>query len=129
MKYTRQEAIIAAVLWWQESITKPLNQDIGAQSSAERQLELLMLNHSSDNQAKITKEATEVFYKELVESLASESGQITLDVDYHPCQILGDALAKSGIDPSVLPCKTWMVIRESNEVIVSEGYRATPINI
>jgi hypothetical protein len=130
------EQITKAIEWWMNALRKPTFSTL---SPAERRdpreiggalAEMLAITTHQD----VPEEKIAAFGKALEKGVRKElentQREVFLDVDYHPCALLADALDKAGIQNrvDVLPWKTRMWIGPLH-VRVSCGYGAAPVQI
>jgi hypothetical protein len=124
---TYQDAVLKTVMFWSEkSFNTKMNQNNGDDSSNGAITHMLMNMLSMQSQDKLTPDKIKRFEQKLTEILISERENrlwdITLDVDYHPCQQLYEAAQFAGIDPGCFPCKTCTIIKQDNTALAKYQY-------
>lgn len=122
MRPLTDEEINVACAWWADllrqkpSFTRADDDDGGLTSM----LTSVMADEASANQEKANEDAIAVFQKCLADIL--KNGSFTnyrmLQVDYHPCKELADALGAADIRCTMFtfPWKTWMRFEDGVEV-------------
>lgn len=89
-------------------------------ATAEIGLRGAQLRGATPNEATI-----EMFTAELAQRIAAtKKAKVTLRVDYHPEDLLGQAADAAGLSDEAFPRKTTMQVR-SDHVLGKAGYRAT----
>lgn len=133
MKQSYEDAVLKTVMWWSEkSFNTTLNQNNGDNSPQGGLTFMLMNMLSMDSQKDATPDKIKKFEEKLTELLMEKkdnSYDRTLDVDYHPCELLSTACEYAGINPGCLPCKTFSRIDNQNRVYVKYQYGAPTIEI
>lgn len=113
------DSITVAADWWADAIKKP-KQDAG-----EPILNFLFMQTSSMTKKELSDEKIEKFkgiLKEGINEHMKEYGRCTLDVDYHPCEILEKAGSAIGLRDMIdYPIKTTMRVTK-DKVEVAYGY-------
>ena len=130
------EQITKAIEWWMNALRKPTfntlsereRHDPREMGGAVAEM-LALVTHQDVPEEKIAAFG-QVLEKSVRKELVREQREVYLDVDYHPCALLADALVKAGIPnrTDVLPWKTRMYIGPV-DVRVSCGYGAPPVRI
>ena len=129
------EQITKAVDWWMNALRKPTFSTLSPaerhdpRESAGALLEMVAIAAHQD----VPEEKIVAFGAALEASVRKElknTREVFLDVDYHPCELLGRALAEAGIQNrmDVLQWKTRMYIGPIH-VRVSCGYGVAPEQI
>lgn len=108
--------IKAAIDWWADAIQSP-KFDNGTDINPLLMLFTQVSNSFTEEQIKLFKETLAKGIEEKMENF----GSCTIDVDYHPCEILAIAGQKIGVRPMGYPFKTYMYITQE-KVEVSAGY-------
>jgi hypothetical protein len=128
MKQTFEDAVLKTVLWWSEkAFQTSMNQNNGDDSLGGGMTFLLMNMVSQKAKENITKDNIFIFERELSRLITENKTEfgITLDVDYHPCDILSEACKLAQIDPSCLPCKSCTRIDKDNNAYAKYQYGGT----
>lgn len=110
--------IKAAIDWWADAIQSP-KFDNGVDINPALMLFAQITENFTEDQIILFKETLAKGIKEEIKKY----GNCTIDVDYHPCEILAIAGQKIGVRPMGYPFKTHMYITQE-KVEVSAGYRA-----
>lgn len=115
-----EKQIKLAIDWWAEKVSRPKfdNGDNSLQGGMAAGMAMLLAKPTNDEQIKI-------FKIELANLLRTteRARYIGLHVDYHPEQMLADAMEKAGITEENAPWKTNMNFKDDGTVWVSYGYR------
>ena len=91
-----QTAAIATARWWSEVLSCP-KQDAGLDETETDLLEVLLAglaNHMSED------------FIAVLAKMVEEEGIKWIDVDYHPCRLLAEAVAQSGSTVTKWPWKS-----------------------
>lgn len=115
-KVSEHDYIGAAVDWWAEMIQHP-KMDNGEAGLAN------LMTMFGGSKRQLTEPELQVFRESLAAGITEQMGTVgrcTLDVDYSPDHILGEAGARIGLNRFDFPRKTTMYINEST-VTVSIG--------
>ena len=121
-----EDAVLKTVIFWSEkSFKTAFNQNNGDNSENGAMSFMLMNMVASKAQAEATPDKIKNFEEKLYELLIAEKENpynLTLDVDYSPCRILGEAARFAGLNPSCLPCKTFTRIENDYSVTAKYQY-------
>jgi hypothetical protein len=124
---TYEEAVKAVVDFWiDKSFKANFNQNNGDNSENGGMAWLLMNTVSIQARNSVDDGKIEKFRDELTKALMQLKGgniyATTLDVDYHPNEMLYNACIASGVDPGCLPCKTFTRIDKDNKAVAKYQY-------
>lgn len=127
-----KEAAIIAAKWWTELLAKPNpNNFNNGDRTSDVSLLLMMLGTMRAMDKPATPEQLENFNNLLAESISKEldsKDELFIDTDYGPCDILGDAAVKAGINTSIFPFKRMMWISE-DKVVARDGLDASDVTL
>jgi len=128
MENTFENAVKKVVKFWSEkSFNTPLNQNNGDDSESGGLAFILKNLVASDAQSDVSPDNIEKFETKLTELLYKQKDnryKLDLDVDYHPCSVLSEAVDFAGLNEMCLPCKTWTTINmQTFEAKASYQYR------
>lgn len=123
-----------AAAWWSAQLTKPAQLDNGDKSQTGAMtfalaMQLQEFEFQSDNgKAKLFEEA--LYSRILAHQPYSPTSPMTIDVDYHPDQLLIECCNIAGVNVGMttFPWKTMMWVYE-DKVMVAEGYQASLIEM
>lgn len=135
MKTELEDAILKTVMFWSDkSFRAAFNQNNGDDSPSGGLAFMLMNMNSLNAQKSVTDEKVKVFENILAEKLRTAANQgnwyhMTLDVDYHPCQLLYESAIESNLDPNCFPCKTFTRINKDFSVDAKYQYRGNLVKL
>lgn len=123
-----RQATIVAAKWWTNAIANPTpNSFCNGDRKSNESFMVMMMGHMLAQQNAAAPEQLEAFCELLCKRLESEldkTSRITLDCDYGPCKLLGEAAEEVGINTCLFPFKRRMNIT-STSVEVKDGYDAS----
>jgi len=124
---TYEDAVIKTVLWWSEkSFQTTLNQNNGDDSPTGGLTFALMNTLAMDIQNDTTKAQIKKFEEKLTELLMGVEHEApylkSLEVDYDPCRLLGEAMEHATINLKCLPIKSHTRIDKNNVVWAKYQY-------
>lgn len=131
MAEIKKVAAVAAE-WWTERIANPNANNFNNGDRTSLGSLFIMMNcfmHATDHTA--TSEQLGKFQKILAEDISEaldSRDNLFIDTDYGPCNILGNAAKKAGIDASIFPFKRMMWI-SANSVTARDGLDASNVTL
>lgn len=131
---TFEDAVLKTVMFWSDkSFRTPLNQNNGDDSPNGGMMFALMNMVSMSAQESVTDDKIKKFEEKLTELLMDVQNEPrykwTLDVDYHPCQMLSEASEYAGLDSGCFPCKTFTRIEKDHNVTAKFQYGGNLITL
>lgn len=116
MKPSKEQLEKFAEWWAVKSFDIALNQNNGDDSPNGGMAFMLMNMASMKAKETITTESRQKFKDSIVRQLLGRDRNLTLDVDYHPCEELAIACQVAGVNCGILPCKTFSDFRDGKFV-------------